>query len=375
MKKSKKLAALILAAVMMLSLVACGGGGSNNGGNTSGATSGGDSEKTYKIALLIPYLGDQSYYDTTAAGLDTLKAKYSNVETTVIETGTDKSKYSDYFDDVCSSAQYDLIISGSSDSEEALYAACEAYPDQLFMNFDYTDAPPSNCYAVNYNTADMGYVAGVLATLVTTSDMEKANPDKKVGVIIGMDIPAMNDFIGGFCQVCTNAGVQVYIGYPESFTDTAKAKELSLEMYNQGVDVIWQVAGSAGTGVFEAAAQVDKYSFGVDSDQTITIADKALTSTIITSFYKDCGSAIVGAVEMLMQGNFPAGTAATLGLAENAVGLIDNEQYQTMVPEEIRNEVTAELEKVKTGEVQVYSVKADPDSWQAIKDAATAPVA
>ena len=78
---------------------------------------------------------------------------------------------------------------------------------------------------------------------------------------------------------------------------------------------------------------------------------------------------------MLMQGNFPAGTAATLGLAENAVGLIDNEQYQTMVPEEIRNEVTAELEKVKTGEVQVYSVKADPDSWQAIKDAATAPVA
>ena len=46
-----------------------------------------------------------------------------------------------------------------------------------------------------------------------------------------------------------------------------------------------------------------------------------------------------------------------------------------MVPEEIRNEVTAELEKVKSGEVQVYSVKADPDSWQAIKDAATAPVA
>ena len=371
MRKMKKLAAFLLAAVMMLSLVACG---SSDDGDGSGDGSG-DGAKTYKVALLIPYLGDQSYYDTTAAGLDTLKEKYDNVETTIIEMGTDKSKYNDYFDDVCSSAQYDLVVSGGSDSEEALYTACENYPDQVFMNFDYTEAPPSNCYAVTYSTADEGYVAGYLASLITTSDMEKANPDKKVGVIVGMDIPSMNDFIGGFCEICTEMGVQVYIGYPESFTDTAKTKELSLEMYNQGVDVIWQVAGSAGTGVFEAAAQVDKYSFGVDSDQTLSIADESLAATIVTSFYKDCGSAIVNAVELLMAGNFPVGTAATLGLAEDAVGLIDNEQYQTLVPEEIRTQVTEQIDKVKNGEVEVYSVKADPDSWESVKAAATAPVA
>ena len=242
------------------------------------------------------------------------------------------------------------------------------------MNFDYTEEPPENCYAVVYSTADEGYLAGYLACLVTTSDMPKANPDKKVGVVVGMDIPAMNDFIGGFCQVCADMGVQVYIGYPESFTDTAKAKELTLEMYNQGVDVVWQVAGSAGTGVFEAAAQADKYAFGVDSDQTLSIADPALTATIITSFYKDCGSAVINAVELMMEDKYPAGVGATLGLAEDAVGLIENEQYLNMVSQEIRDQVSEQKALVVSGDVTVYSVKENPDGWQAVKDAATAPV-
>ncbi len=363
----KKIFKCLLVLVMMLSMVACSSSDSDSGSDSDGTT-------TYKIALLVPYLGDQSYFDTTAAGLDDLEAAYDNVETVVVEMGTDASKYEEYFDDICSSGQYDLVVSGGTDCESYLYAACEKYPDQLFMNFDYADEPPSNCYAVTYSTADEGYIAGYLAALITVSDMEKANSDKKVGVVVGMDITSMNDFIGGFLQICIDMGVQVYIGYTESFSDTAKAKELALEMYNQGVDVIWQVAGSAGTGVFEAAAQVDKYSFGVDSDQTLTIADESLTSTIVTSFYKDCGSAIFGAVELLMEGNYPAGTTATLGLAEDAVGLVDNEQYQTMVPEEIRTQVEELIDKVKSGEVEVYSVKADPDSWESIKAAATASV-
>lgn len=364
MKKMKRIAALVLAMVMMLSLAACGG-------KEQGDTQNGDG-KSYSIALLVPYLGDQSYYDTTNTGLEQLKQKYDNVKTQVVEIGTDKSKYADYFDDVCGSGSYDLVVSGGTDAEEALYEACGKYPDQLFMNFDYSEEPPANCYAVRYSTADEGYLAGYLGSLITVSDMEKANADAKIGVIVGMDLPAMNDFIGGFCEVATEMGVQVYIGYPESFTDTAKAKELTLEMYEQGCDVVWQVAGSAGTGVFEAAAQADKYAFGVDSDQTLSIADPALAATIVTSFFKDCGASIVNAVELLMADQYPAGEARMLGLAEGAVGLCNNEQYQSMVPEEIRTAVEQKIEEVKSGSVSVYSVLADPDKWEEVKSAATA---
>jgi basic membrane protein A len=368
MKNMKRIVALVLAMVMMLSLAACGSKSSDD----SSANGGSDDTKTYRIALLVPYLGDQSYFDTTNSGLEQLKEKYDNVETQVVEMTTDKSKYNDFFDDVCASGQYDLVVSGGTDAEEALYVACEKYPDQLFMNFDYSDEPPTNCYAVTYSTADEGYLAGYLGSLITTSSMEKANADAKIGVLVGMDLPSMNDFIGGFCEVATENGVQVYIAYPESFSDTAKAKELALEMYEQGCDVIWQVAGSAGTGVFEAAAQVDKYAFGVDSDQTLSIGDASLSATIVTSFFKDCGASIVNAVELLMADQFPAGECRTLGLAENAVGLCDNEQYQSMVPEEIRTAVEEKIEEVKSGAVTVYSVKADPDRWEEVKAAATA---
>lgn len=357
----KKLIALVLALVLAFALVACG-----NGGNA-----GGDKDKVWKIGVLLPYIGDQSYFDTINAGR--LKVEeYDNVETTLIEMGEDKSKWEGYYLDACEGG-YDLIVGGNNDAEEYLYSAAEQYPNQLFYNFDYvTHVELPNVYANMYNTPELGYVAGVAASLITTSKMEHANAEKIVGVVVGMDIPAMNDFIGGFCQVCTEYGVQVIIGYPESFADAAKGKEIALNMYNAGADVVWQVAGGAGSGVFEAAAEVGRYAFGVDSDQTISMAGKPeLAATIVTSFYKDCGAALVRAVDLLVADKYPSGTE-TLGIAAKAVGLIKNDQYNKMVPEDIRNQIDDALAKVANGEVEVYSVLKDPDKWESVKAAATA---
>ena len=79
-----------------------------------------------------------------------------------------------------------------------LYAA-KNYPEQKFFSVDMQgvpaelyEAPLSNLYGVYYKTKDLGYLAGYVACAVTTSDMPKANADKKVGVIVGMDFPGMN---------------------------------------------------------------------------------------------------------------------------------------------------------------------------------------
>ena len=328
-------------------------------------------DKIYKIAVLVPYIGDQSYFDSVNAGRLTVE-EYPNVETTLIEMGEDKSKWESYYLDACDGG-YGLVIGGNTDAEEFLYAAAEQYPEQKFFNFDYVNhVELPNVYAVMYNTPELGYVAGAAASLITQSEMPKANPEKIVGVVVGMDIPSMNDFISGFCQVCYDKGVQVLIGYPESFSDSAKAKEIALNMYKQGADVIWQVAGGAGLGVFEAAAEVDRYAFGVDNDQTIALSGQpALASTIVTSFYKDCGASIKYAVDRLIAGDYPSG-ATTLGIKENAVGLIKNQQYLDMVPQQIQDEIDAELAKVAGGEVTVISALFDEDAWADIKAKATA---
>jgi len=330
-------------------------------------------EKVYKVAVLVPFIGDQSYFDSVNAGRLAVE-EYPNVETTLIEMGEDKSKWESYYLDACEGG-YDLIVGGNNDAEEYFYAAAQQYTDQLFFNFDYVnhvDLP--NVFAVTYNTPELGYVAGTAASLITQSSMPKANAEKIVGVVVGMDFPAMNDFVSGFCQICYDNGVQVLIGYPESFTDSAKAKEIALNMYAQGADVVWQVAGGAGLGVFEAAAEADKYAFGVDSDQTIALSGQPnLAATLVTSFYKDCGASVKYAVDMLIAGTYPTG-AQTLGIKEGAVGLIKNQQYIDMVPQEIRDQIDAQVAKVAAGEVSVISALADDAAWQDIKAKATAPL-
>ncbi len=373
----KKIFAVILALLTVFGLFACAKTTTSDADTTAAVdqteAAAETTEKVYKVAVLLPFIGDQSYFDSVNAGRLAVD-EYPNVDATLIEMGEDKSKWESYYLDACDGG-YDLIIGGNNDAEEYFYAAAEQYPDQLFFNFDYVnhvDLP--NVFAVTYNTPELGYVAGAAASLITQSSMPKANEDKIVGVVVGMDFPAMNDFIGGFCQICYENGVQVLIGYPESFSDSAKAKEIALNMYTQGADVVWQVAGGAGLGVFEAAAEADKYAFGVDSDQTIALSGQPnLAATIVTSFYKDCGASVKYAVDMLIAGTYPTG-AQTLGIKEGAVGLIQNDQYLEMVPQDIRDQINAQVAKVAAGEVTVISALADDAAWQDIKAKATAPL-
>ena len=379
----KKIFAVILALLTVFGLFACTktatpapvatAADATAAAEQTEATAEPTAEKVYKVAVLVPFIGDQSYFDSVNAGRLAVE-EYPNVETTLIEMGEDKSKWQSYYLDACEGG-YDLIVGGNNDAEEYFYAAAQQYPDQKFFNFDYVnhvDLP--NVFAVTYNTPELGYIAGTAASLVTQSSMEKANPEKIVGVVVGMDFPAMNDFVSGFCQSCYENGVQVLIGYPESFTDSAKAKEIALNMYAQGADVVWQVAGGAGLGVFEAAAEAGRYAFGVDSDQTIALSGQPnLAATIITSFYKDCGASVKYAVDMLIAGTYPSG-AKTLGIKEGAVGLIKNDQYISMVPQEIRDQIDAQVAKVAAGEVTVISALADDAAWQDIKAKATAPL-
>ena len=72
MKKSTRVLATASAAAMMLSLAACGpekvGGG----------------EKVWKVAVLLPYIGDQSYYDAVEAAMATVSlSSQSTVEGSV----------------------------------------------------------------------------------------------------------------------------------------------------------------------------------------------------------------------------------------------------------------------------------------------------
>ena len=344
------------------------------------------------VAVLVPDVDDGSYFQAAVEGVKALEAKYPGTTTVAIDMGImetgdnpeempsadeELNAYKDFFLDAAASGEYDLIVTAGAECNPALVYAAEQHPEQLFFSCDLQTAPeslPSNVYGFTYKVEDLGYLAGYFACQVTTSDMEFANEDKKVGVIVGMDFPGMNDYIGGFCQVCRDNGVTVYIDYPNGFWPDLipLVVEQCDAMYADGVDVIWQVAGAAGSGVFTSAAKNNAYAFGVDCDQTLTVADPAEVATIITSFFQDYATAIENVFVSVMEGTFVGGKADLVGLKEGYAGYAENDQFKAMVPQEIQEAIAALYEEMSSGSVEIFKVSDDPEGWEELK-AAVAP--
>ena len=67
------------------------------------------------------------------------------------------------------------------------------------------------------------------------------------------------------------------------------------------------------------------------------------------------GDAVVTASTSLWDGSMSLGENYSLGLAEGTVGLADNDNFQTLVSEEIRTQLDEIATKVANGEIEVSS--------------------
>jgi len=332
-----------------------------------------------KIALMLPFAGDQSYFDTLANAAREVDAADNNIIVDVFECDPNgevaESNWMDWFDNVCEDGEYDLVVSGNGTYEGFLYQACEKYPKQKFYNYDYDEVPktgmPKNCYAPKASIAEMGYLAGALSAAVTKTGT--------VGVVVGMDNQGMNQFISGYCQVLADKGVKYVISYPGSFTDTALGKEVTSSMIDKGADVIWQVAGDLGNGVIDACSEhEDVWCIGVDQDQYMQFKDfnPDWANTILTSALKNTNIAFKAVCDMVAAGTYDEklGKAESWGIALNGVGMTENEWYFSHTTVQQRTAYQDLLNKVKNGEVEVIDcMKWDYETyaaeWPKVRDA------
>ncbi len=371
----KKLLSVLLAALMVFALAGCGnGGGETPTGNDEPVDDG-----ITKVAVLLPYRGDQSYYDTVAYAADEVNEADNNISVKVFEcdpNGTkEESNWMNWFDNVCEDGEYDLVVCGNGDYEPFLFAACEKYPDQLFYDFDSDAIPesgvPANCYAVDWALDDLGYQVGSLSAALTKTGV--------VGVVVGDDTPGMNQFIGGYCQILTDKGVKYLISYcGGKWGDTALGKELADSMISKGADVIWEVAGGTGNGVVDACSAYENvWEIGVDRDRYAEFKDSQpdWANTIITSALKNTNVAFKAVCDMVANGTYgeKLGKKETWGIPWNGVGLAENEFYFANTTEEIRNQVAEDLAKVTSGEVEVVDTKLMDDAtyateWPKVRD-------
>lgn len=225
---------------------------------------------------------------------------------------------------------YDLVIGVGFAQSDAVKKISAQFPKVNFAIVD-GEVKSSNVRSLLFEEHQGSFLVGALAVMKSHGS--------KIGFIGGMDIPLIRRFSMGYEAGMKQASskahlIQNYIGISsEAWNNPAKAKELALNQYNQGVDVIFVAAGASNSGVFDAAEEKKKFAIGVDSNQ-----NWIKPGFILTSMLKRVDKAVFSTIEDLKNGKFTSGVVR-YGLKDKGVDysvdkfnekLISSEQIKTL---------------------------------------------
>jgi basic membrane protein A len=335
------------AVVASLGLTACGGGDSGGSAAAGSSSEGGSSAPSVANVINGP-LGDQGFFDDAARGMAEIEKAGSKIQN-IQSDANNPAQWKSNLESV-SNGDWDLVITGTSQMVDILTETAPKYPDQKYVIYDsVVDAP--NVASIVYKQNEGSYLAGVLAAQATTNTQAfpLSGGSKKVGLVGGMDIPVINDFVEGFKKgvETVDPSIQVLVSYVGDFTDSNKGFDQATAMYKQGADVVFQVAGGAGIGVLKAAEESNKYAIGVDSNQ-----NSLHQGHILASMLKNIGVSLEAAVKEFGSGDLKFGETTEYGLANDGVSLTFADNGD-IVPQDVHDQIKDYAKKVVDGEIKV----------------------
>lgn len=337
----------VAATLSVLLLTACGGASGDD--TTSTGSNGDTADVTVGLTTSIAGLGDQGFNDLAAAGV-----KQAEDELGIAGTVVESKAETDYVPNLQGFAddETSLVYAVGFLMQDALREVAEASPDTKFAIIDANVDLP-NVASITFKEEQGSFLAGAFAALMTKSAAETSMPKLdgtlKLGFIGGGDIPLIHKFQEGFEQgaKAVDPDIEVLVAYAGSFTDAAKGKELALSQYNSGADIVYQAAGPTGTGVIEAAKQLDRYVIGVDADQNPLAPDN-----VITSMQKKVDVAVFDTISAVADGTFEPGLTV-FGVENGGIGLAPFHGLDSAVPAEVKAEVASYSDKIASGEIEI----------------------
>lgn len=337
---------ITLAAAFAVAALALAGCSADTGGETP------DGGETVTItAPLSGQLGDQSFMDSAAAGLDRA-ADELGVVTRIVEAGADDAPaWERNLTEAAASGENALIVTGGTVVASTLEKVAPQFPDQPFLIFD-SPSVGENTTGISYAQNEGAFLVGALAAAITSNpdQFPRATGSGRIGVAGGMDIPVIQDFIAGFTQgaKAVNPDIVIDVRFINDFASAQKGYDIATAMYNDGADVVYQVAGAAGLGVLQAGEDSGRYAIGTDSDQNGIHPESTPASAL-----KNVGNTVYLAIEQFLAGDLELGTTIVGNIANDGVGIAFNDD---LVPAEIQELIDDLRQQVIDGTIVVDTV-------------------
>lgn len=299
-----------------------------------------------QIAVFIPgVMAGSPIYEELDAGVRKAAAE-EMISVKTIEGGFNSAEWADKLSEIAATGIYDLIVSSNPSIPQMAAEVNKQFPEQKFLIMDGKLDGHKNIYTAEFQDFDQAYMAGYLAGLVTLSDMDGANSDKKVGMIIAHHYPVLDEvLIPGYKAglEAVDPEITVDLRVVGNWWDATKAAELTDIMINEGVDIFLPISGGANQGVISKCQDRGKYMIHFDSN-----GYAKAPGTVVGSTIKRQEALTYKLVKEFIQGDLPIGTAETYSAKDGYIDFIEDDPlYLESVPQEIRDEITKVVAEIK----------------------------
>ncbi|KHD46262.1 BMP family lipoprotein [Streptococcus hongkongensis] len=343
---SKRLLTLSLVSACLLPLAACSHRNQKGTDNT-----------TVKVAMITGQGGidDKSFNQSAWEGLQAW-GKSKGVKKRSNFNYFQSTSESDYITnlDTAASNGYNLIFGIGFKLTNSIKKTSSENKDTKYAIVDDVIEGHDNVASITFADNEAAYLAGVAAAKTTKT--------KQIGFVGGMEGTVVKRFEKGFEAgvKSVDPAIKVTITYAGSFADTAKGKSIAATQYASGADVIYQVAGGTGAGVFNEAKAVNEkrsesdkvWVVGVDRDQKVdgnyTDKDGKKSNFVFTSSIKEVGKTMQKVILMTEKDKFPGGKVTRFGLKEGAVNLTTAD-----LPKDVKDAVETAKNNIISGKITV----------------------
>lgn len=193
-------------------------------------------------------------------------------------TGTVKGTLEDLLRQQCN-----IVVAMGVGYENVLRQVAPLHPECQFILVDAVLTEPiENTASLIFSDQESAYLAGAAAALKSKS--------AQIGFIGAIENPIIQKFQNGYIAGAksVNPAILIHSNFignkPIAFKNASLARDLAYQQIDQGVDVIYTVAGFAGIGAIDAAAEKGIWAIGVDVDRAKDANEKQrrhlLTSTL-----------------------------------------------------------------------------------------------
>lgn len=299
------------------------------------------------IAVFVPGVieGSPSYEMMDAGVRKAANEKKIKVKT--IEGNFDQASWLTQVSSLASEGRYALIVTSNAAMTEICAEVGKSFPKQEFLVLDGSGLGGNNLNEVVYDHMEQAYLAGRFAGLVTIStELERANKDLKVGLIVGQEYPQMNREIRPGFEIglqSVNPDIDLEYRVLGNWYDAEQARALAKGLIDSGVDIILPITGGAGEGVVAAAKDARAYILWFDSDGTGIAPGTVLASSILN---QDKAAEIW--TKSWIEGKLEMGVSTKIGVREGYVDFpLDTKNLVRHVPENIRSQMAFALEELK----------------------------